>query len=261
MINNQRQREIIEIISEKGNVTVDELSERFNVSKMTIRRDLEKLQDENYLQRTHGGALVNKVLLQEMAYHEKREEHLNAKTCIARKALDFIEANSTVYLDAGTTTFEIAKILPQSDLTVITNDIRIAAHLMLTRNTVYFLGGNIMKETGSTTDPHAQKMLEAFNIDLSILATSGVDKDLNLCTPELNRMLIKQTAIRQSEKKILVADASKFYRKSLYKIVPLQSFDAIITDLDKEELGNVDLKKAKLFTLYCPIDTKESSHA
>jgi len=104
-------------------------------------------------------------------------------------------------------------------------------------------------------------MLEAFNIDLSILATSGVDKELNLCTPELNRMLIKQTAIRQSERKILVSDASKFYRKSLYRIVPLQTFDAIITDLDKEELGNVDLKKTKLFTLYCPIDTKESSHA
>ena len=63
MISNTRQREIIELISQKGNVTVEELAKTFNVSKMTIRRDLEKLQESNLLQRTHGGALVNKVLL------------------------------------------------------------------------------------------------------------------------------------------------------------------------------------------------------
>ncbi|MFW5894619.1 MAG: DeoR/GlpR family DNA-binding transcription regulator [Bacillota bacterium] len=260
MVNNQRQRDIIDIISQKGNVTVDELAEKFNVSKMTIRRDLEKLQEENYLQRTHGGALVNKVLLQEMAYHEKREEHLNAKKCIARKALEFIEENMTVYLDAGTTTYEIARILPKEGLTVITNDIRIAVHLMPSQNLVYFLGGLVMKETGSTTDTHALNMLKRFNIDVGIIATSGVDKDLFLCTPEQERMVIKQTAVEQSDTKILVTDASKFYRKSLYKIVQIHAFDYVITDLDKEKLEHSQLKDTQLLDLYCPVD-KETENA
>lgn len=254
MINNNRQRKIVELISQKGNVTVDELAATFNVSKMTIRRDLEKLQDENLVKRTHGGALVNKVLLHEMAYHEKREENLPIKRCIAKEAIKLIEPSKTIYLDAGTTTYEIAVNLGDMDLTVITNDIRIAAHLMLTNNKVIFLGGTVLKETGSTTDHHAINHLKEFNIDIAVIATSSIDDEMYLCTPELDRKIIKETAIHNADKTILVTDNSKFYRKSLHKIAPLSIFDVIITDLEKEKLASAHLETTEVISLLCPVE-------
>lgn len=252
MIANNRQLEILDLLSNKGNVTVEELAKIFSVSKMTIRRDLEKLQESNLLQRTHGGALINKVLLHEMAYHEKREENLKVKQCIATETLKLIQPNSILYLDAGTTTYEIATKITEDDLTIITNDIRIAQHLMSTNNTVVFLGGKVLKDTGSTTDSDAQRLLSTLNIDLAIIATSSIDNSLYLCTPEQERQTIKQIAIRQAEKTILVTDASKFFSKSLYKIAPVTDFDVIITNLNKDKLDGFDLGTTEFIHVKCP---------
>ena len=251
MISNNRQLEILELLTLKGNVTVEELAEKFAVSKMTIRRDLEKLQENNLLQRTHGGALMNRVLLQEMAYNEKREEHADIKQCITRKALSYLENNKIIYLDAGTTTFELAQKLPSLDLTVITNDIRIAAHLMLTSNNVVFLGGMIEKETGSVTDGNAQDALQGFNIDIAFLGTSSVDNEMNLCTPDINRMKLKKVAFDVSTKTVLLVDSSKFYSKSLYKILNINDLDVVISDFDSRDLGDFDLKSTEFITIKC----------
>lgn len=251
MISNNRQLEILSLLSEKGNVSVEELATKFNVSKMTIRRDLEKLQENNLLQRTHGGALMNRVLLQEMAYNDKREENAEIKQCITRKAVTFLENNKIIYLDAGTTTYELAQKLPNQDLTVITNDIRIAAHLMLSNNQVIFLGGTIGKETGSVTDVYAQEMLKEFNIDIAFLGTSSVDNEMNLCTPDINRMKMKKIAYESANKSILLVDSSKFYSKSLYKILNINDFDVVITDFDIHELTNFDLKSTEFISVKC----------
>jgi DeoR/GlpR family transcriptional regulator of sugar metabolism len=251
MISNSRQLEILELLSKKGNVTVEELALKFDVSKMTIRRDLEKLQENNLLQRTHGGALMNRVLLQEMAYNEKREENSEIKQCITKKALTFLENNKIIYLDAGTTTYELAVKLPTQGLTVITNDIRIATHLMLTENQVIFLGGNIGKETGSVTDCYAQDMLKEFNIDIAFLGTSSIDNEMNLCTPDINRMKIKRVAYETANKNILLVDSSKFYSKSLYRILNINDMDVVITDFDINELENFDLKSTEFVSVGC----------
>jgi len=244
MITNNRQLQILEILTEKGNVTVEELAERFKVSKMTIRRDLEKLHENNLLQRTHGGALMNRVLLQEMAYNDKREENAEIKQCITKKAVTFIEKNKIIYLDAGTTTYELALKLPTEGLTVITNDIRISTHLMLTNNIVLFLGGLIGKETGSVTDAYAQDMLKGFNIDIAFLGTSSVDNDMNMCTPDINRMKIKKIAFEAAEKSVLLVDSSKFFSKSLYKIFNINDFDVVISDFDIQTVPNFTLKSS-----------------
>ena len=186
-----------------------------------------------------------------MAYNEKREEHSEIKQCITRKAVSFIENNKILYLDAGTTTFELAQKLPNQGLTVITNDIRVAAHLMLTNNVVIFLGGMIGKETGSVTDVYAQEMLESFNIDLAFLGTSSVDNEMNLCTPDINRMKMKKIAFERATKSILLVDSSKFYSKSLYKILNINDLDVVITDFDPKDLGDFDLKSTEFISVKC----------
>jgi DeoR family fructose operon transcriptional repressor len=254
MIANSRQLEIIELLSLKGAVTVEELSLKFNVSKMTIRRDLERLEESKLLQRTHGGAFINRTLLRELTYHEKTLENSDIKRCIATEVIKHVEPNSTIFLDAGTTTYEIASMLPSENLTVITNDIRIASQVMLSENKVIFLGGLIQKETGSTTDYSAMKALENYNIDLSIIATSSIDSEFYLCTPEPDRQMFKKSAITSATKRILVVDSSKFYSKSLYRISNMREFDLIITDFPKEKLPDDNLGKAKYIQMTCPVE-------
>lgn len=251
MITNQRQMKVLEILSEKGNVNVDELAEQFNVSKMTIRRDLDKLQEENLLKRIHGGAIVHKVLLNEMAYAEKAEEHAFEKKCIAIRAADLVKKNMTIFLDAGTTTLEIAKRLPKSNIIIVTNDLRIASLLMTTDNEVIFLGGTILKETGSVTDHYAQYMLKSFNVDLSFLGTSSVDHDFNLCTPEKDRQALKQVAFEISKTNVLVVDSSKFYSRSLYKIFNIKDFDVVISDFSPRHLEGIDFDESVYIHASC----------
>lgn len=253
MIGNNRQLKILEILGNRGNITVDELASILKVSKMTIRRDLEKLQESNLLQRTHGGAFINKTLIRELTYHEKRLENQSVKECIAAEVLKYIKPKSTIYIDAGTTTYEVATRLPQKDLTVITNDIRIASQVMLTENTCIFLGGVVLRETGSSTDFHAVNMLENFNIDLAVMATSSIDSDYYLCTPEQGRQLIKKKAIEHSDKRILVTDSTKFFSKSLYRICNLSDFDVVITDFPKEKLDVHKLETVDFVGVSCGI--------
>jgi DeoR/GlpR family transcriptional regulator of sugar metabolism len=260
MINNQRQIEIIDLLNEKGSVSVEELAEKFNVSKMTIRRDLDRLHEENLLQRTHGGAILNRVLLREMTYTDKAEEHSFEKTCIASRAAAYAKPHMSIFLDAGTTTYEIAKRLPKSQLRIITNDLRIASQLMMTDNEVIFLGGTILKETGSVTDHYAQYMLRSFNIDLSIIGTSSVDQNFYLCTPEKDRQAMKQAAFEVSKKNILVVDASKFYSSSLYKILKLNDFDVVISDLEPKNLDQYDMKNTQYVYALCDREEVEEKN-
>jgi DeoR/GlpR family transcriptional regulator of sugar metabolism len=235
---NNRQYEILDILSAKGVVSVDELANHFKVSKMTIRRDLEKLHEDNLLQRTHGGALINKVIQTELNYSTKRNENLEIKKKLALEAVKHIQENSTIYIDAGTTSYEIALNLARNNLIIVTNDLRVANFLITTNNKVILLGGEINKDTGSFNSKISYETLTNMNIDLAIMATSAVDSNFNLCTPDENRKALKSLAISISNKAILVVDSSKFYKTSLYKIANINEFDIIISDFKKDLIDN-----------------------
>lgn len=236
MFENTRQMEIIELLKEQNSISVIELAKIFSVSKMTIRRDLEKLQSLKLIQRTHGGAFINKTLTRELSYHEKTLANSKVKACISQAVLKYINTKCTLFLDAGTTTYEIAKGITHNDLTIITNDIRIASLLMLTENKVIFLGGVIDKETGSTTDMFANNLAKEFSIDVAIIGTSSIDDELYLCTPDPQRQYLKQNLIKLARKTILVTDEQKFYSNSLYRIVHMNDFDIVVTDYAKQKL-------------------------
>ncbi len=242
MFENTRQMKIVELLKEKNSLSVIELAEIFSVSNMTIRRDLEKLQDLKLIQRTHGGAFINKTLTRELSYHEKTLANSATKTCIAQVVLKYINEKSIIYLDAGTTTYEIARGIKHNDLTIITNDIRIASLLMHTENKVIFLGGLIDKESGSTTDLFAANLAKEFSIDLAIMGTSSIDEELYLCTPDPQRQNLKKTIIKHARKSILVTDEQKFYSNSVYKIVHMNEFDIVVTDYVRQKLpSNIEI--------------------
>lgn len=231
MFENSRQKKIFDIVSAKGSASVDDLSSKLGVSKMTIRRDLEKLQEMDLLQRTHGGAMLPQVLFKEMTYIEKQQKNVDIKKELAKEALQYVSDNSVIYLDAGTTTLELAKLLiDYKTVVVITNDLRIASHLANAGNKVYIPGGLVSNDTGSIHSPEAIDFLSKMNIDISFLAASSVDPELNVCTPDDSKVLLKRYMIQHSPMNVLIVDSSKFSQKAVHRIFNIEEVDHVVTD-------------------------------
>ncbi len=145
MLAAERQAMIVELMKENGSVQVDELAKELNVSSMTIRRDLMKLESGNMINGVMEVRSRNKRLLM-----TKQTSNKNSKEAIARKCVEFVHPQDSVFLDAGTTTCEIAKLIRDiPDIIIVTNDLEIAQVLKNSDAKVYICGGMVQKETGS----------------------------------------------------------------------------------------------------------------
>lgn len=228
---NKRHNKILDILFENENISIDELANQTKVSTMTIRRDLDYLQQQNMLTRTHGGARVNKVVLKEISYQKKSKENLEAKRLIAQAAIKLIEPNSSIFLDAGTTVYELARLLVDTNgHTIITNDINIAQLLCNSQNDIYMLGGLLESETGCAMGVYTIELLKRFNIDIAFVATNSITDRLEIGTSEEDKGNIKEYVIGLDAKKVLLVDESKFHRKSLFKIASIKEFTFVISD-------------------------------
>jgi len=227
MFAKERLLKIIELISETGSVQVEELAQVLDVSLMTIRRDLEKLKQEGRIDRCHGGAIIKR----EIPYIEKRTLETSEKQKIAEKCVEFVKKGNAIYLDAGTTTYEIAKLIKDiSALTVITNDIEIAKLLLTTNVNLIICGGTIQKSTGSMVGALANQMMEDIRIDIAFLGAMSIDDQYNVLTPTLDKAVMKRTICKNAKQKYLVVDSSKFGKQALIKINHLSDYTAVITN-------------------------------
>ena len=223
----ERHSKIIEILSVNGSVQVDKLAKMLDVSLMTIRRDLEKLKREGRIDRFHGGAIIK----QEVPYTEKRSLELDVKYKIAKVSAKLVKKGSIVYLDAGTTTLEIAKAITDiPDLTIVTNDLEIARILLDSPANLIMCGGAIQKATGSMVGTLAIYMVANLRMDIAFMGAQSVDDSFNVLTPTMDKGLMKQTVCNNSKEKYLVVDSSKFGRQALIKINDLSDYTAVITN-------------------------------
>lgn len=246
----ERRNFIINKLKKSGIVQVDKLATYINVTNMTIRRDLDKLEKEGKLKRTHGGAVISKWLSNEDRYELKKTKNLEVKKAIAETALQFINEGTTLYLDSGTTTYELAKkLLIKEGLTIITGDINIAALLYKSKNKVYIIGGKIEESTGTILMHENDNIMNRINIDWAFIAAASLSENGTLTTPSFDKSKLKRKAMEITNKSILLVDKSKFGLKSFIKIANIQDFYAIITDIDFSE---EDLKKYK-DTLIIPL--------
>lgn len=227
MLAAERHMKIIEMISESGSVQVEELAKVLDVSLMTIRRDLEKLKQEGRIDRCHGGAIIKR----EVPYLEKRTLEIEEKHKIAEKCVEFIKKGNAVYLDAGTTTYEIAKLIKDNaNLTVITNDLEIAQLLLNTNVNLITVGGVVQKSTGSMIGALANQMMENLRVDLAFLGAMSIDEQYNVLTPTMDKAVMKRIICKNSKEKYLVVDGSKFGRQALVKINHLADYTGIVTN-------------------------------
>ncbi len=227
MLAPERQLKIAEIIQARGSVQVEELAQELNVSTMTIRRDLEKLQKNNVIERCHGGAVAK----QEMAYTDKRVIHKGAKISLASVCAELVFAGDTIFLDAGTTSYEIAKVILEiPDVTVVTNDLEIAGLLKMSRVELFLLGGMVQKSTGSMLGYYATQMLGDFQFDVGFFGAASINEELEVMTPTVDKAFLKRLAVERCKKSYLVVDESKFGRQAMAKVNHLSQYSAVVTN-------------------------------
>lgn len=233
MAMNQRRQEILNLIREDGHAKVQKLSQIFKVSDVTIRQDLEALEELGYVQREHGGAFLKDVgnfastgtLINESVKVAEKQE-------LARKAIALIKEGEIIILDSGSTTTELAKLMTGfHNLTVITNALNIA----------YILGGNpginlivsggeFKAPTLSLTGDMAAATFKGIHVDKCFLATAGISPDMQLTYPSLSDLVVKSAMIRAANKVYLLADSSKIGVSSFASLGRITLIDTLITD-------------------------------
>ena len=227
----ERQARIAHLITRQKSVTVAELCKQFSVSDMTIRRDLQRLEDGGLLARTHGGAVAN-VAGQDASFGVREQSQPEEKEAIARVAASLIKPGDTVILDAGTTTTRLARHLhSKTNLTVITTSLHVLRELGGDDQlTLIATGGTVRQPTLSFVGSWAEEMLSRFHADALFLAATALDLERGVFNSNVYEIGVKQQMIRSAHKVILLADHTKFGKQSTAKISDLGAVHCIVTD-------------------------------
>jgi len=232
MLIEERRQYIVALARQHGRVLVEDLSQSLGISRITIRKDLDYLQNRGVLERTHGGALLpGPSTLTDPSLQEKEGRHSKEKQRIASAAVKQVQDGQCIILDSGTTTTVIAKALKQlSHLTVITNAVNIAAELSGTDFEVILTGGSLRKNSFSLVGPLAEEMLHDMHADILFLGVDGFDLEVGLTTPNVMESRVNRAMVKAAAMTIVVCDSTKFNRRSLSKIVEANAVHHVITD-------------------------------
>lgn len=242
MLANQRRDKILELLHEDGSAKVVKLAKIFRVSEVTIRQDLEKLEQDGYVKREHGGAFLKNVEDSVKSFTLLNQDNIEQKQIIGKKAAELIETGETIILDSGSTTTEIAKnLIGKKDITVITDALNIAMMLGAEPGIeVIVTGGEFKPPTLSLTGQKAASFFEDINADKLFLATAGISLRSGLTYPSLSDIVVKKAMIEAADITYLVADSSKIGKNAFASLGALSLIDYIITD------NLIDKKRAQI---------------
>lgn len=228
----RRQSVIRRRIVAEGFVETRRLAEEFNVDASTIRRDLDGLARAGLIQRTHGGALAMPGAEVDLPYTARLHSAQAQKRAIARHAARLVADGSSLVLDSGSTTYEIARALTgRRGLTVATNDVRIA-HLLARTGGVRLLvtGGQLMESVYALVGPVVVDSLAGLRVDWAFLGADAVDAGAGVTNRNTIEVPIKRAMLAAAARAVLVADSAKFGRRALASVCALDVFSALVTD-------------------------------
>jgi DeoR/GlpR family transcriptional regulator of sugar metabolism len=227
----ERHRLILEHLREHNSAEVSYLSSLLGVSEVTVRKDLEKLELERSIIRSHGGAILNDGLLLEPSFVEKKDRLLNQKEAIAAQAAQLVEDNTTVALSTGTTVGSLAaQLADKSGLTVVTNALNIAAQLTNRDVEIFLTGGSLRSKTLGLVGEIAERSLDGVTCDYLFFGTDGVSLERGLTTPSMEEARVVRALMGSARQIVLLADHSKFSHVGFYRIAPVEQVHTIITD-------------------------------
>jgi len=227
----ERHRRIVEAVNRKTSLRVTELAGMFGVTEETIRRDLESLQEQGFLVRSHGGAVALTDASYEVHHAARETQHQAEKTAIAREAMKRIHPDDTLIMDSSSTVLLVARILPDMRITVITNSIQAAMELSgrpLVR--VIGIGGTLMSSSLSYVGPLAEKCLSEYHARKAFFSCKGFSAKDGASESNELQALLKRKMLEHSDEHYLLADGSKLGSKSLTVWAAAADFTEVITD-------------------------------
>lgn len=234
-MNNTRKEEINAYIQERGEVRLEELLKLFpGVSAMTIRRDLDALEQDYEIVRTRGGAksiafLSNRT--KEEEYIKKVETNMKEKNCIAKKAVSLIKPNSSVFLDAGSTVMSLAKMIPNEKYHIFTNAPNVAMEVLSRKQSfVHLTGGEINRENLSVSGAGSVEFMKNINIDIAFVAASGFSFNNGFSCGNINDLQLKKVIIERAATVVMLMDSSKIGRNMPYTFARLSDIDILPSD-------------------------------
>lgn len=235
MIRAERFEKIMALVDDKGIVSVSDLTEGLGVSISTIRRDLEHLDAMGKLKKTYGGAVKSeKASMADIPLSIRRQIMRTEKERIAQAALGFISPGATVYLNPGTTVMSLAsRISSLKDITIVTNDLEIAAEIAKNReNRLILTGGGLKADSMTLTGIFAEETLGQMNVDLAFLSADSADLEKGFLDYTSDEISLKRLMIKNSVKTFMLLDHSKFENRGFAKICSFADMDVLITDGD-----------------------------
>jgi DeoR family glycerol-3-phosphate regulon repressor len=251
-----RQHHILSLARQTGNVLVEDLASRFDVTPQTIRKDLNELCDGRLLARTHGGAMLSSGV-ENVAYEARRQLAATEKAIIGQRTAALIPNNCSLFINIGTTTEEVARALVHHEgLLVITNNIHVATILLpCPKIEVILAGGMLRKTDGGIVGEAAVDFIAQFKVDHAVIGASAIDDEGAMLDFDYREVRAAQAILNNARNIILVSDAMKFTRSAPVRIGHLSQVDIFVTDrpppeaiLDLCKHSGVQLEIASIMT-------------
>lgn len=229
---NERQKTIMKHIEQSGSIKLLQLKHIFpEISEMTLRRDLSYLESLGLIKRVYGGAILIKSMKNEYDFHERMLTNIDAKKAIGSKALEYLDENRSIFLDAGSTILAFVEQIPDIKLYSITNAPNIALELMKRRNAeTIMLGGSLNRSTMSLTGLIAINNLNFVNIDIAFISAGGFSVDNGFTHPNIYECELKKGVINSAKKVIVLMDASKMGKDLPFTFAKPRDVNILITD-------------------------------
>jgi DeoR/GlpR family transcriptional regulator of sugar metabolism len=225
----RRHDQILAQVYEHGRVAVKALAGLLEVSEATVRRDLKALSDRGQVELVYGGAVLRRSL--DYSFRSKSLRNVEAKRAIGSLAADLVGDHEQVFIDSGTTCFELAlRLKRKRGLSIVVNSARLALELDARELSVIMLGGQYRPERMDTIGPLATASLDQLRGYIAFIGADGLSMDFGLTASDIDSAHLYRLAVRHAREAVLVVDHSKFTTPSLFKIVDFDAISRLVTD-------------------------------
>ncbi|BBH21366.1 DeoR family transcriptional regulator [Paenibacillus baekrokdamisoli] len=241
---NQRQQQILDRMALDGEVKIAELKDMFDVTEMTLRRDLEKLEYMGLLRRTFGGAIL---VGKDIALQDRTGLMMDEKMRIGLQAAQLVQSGDSIFLDGGSTTLQVARYLkPDLNITVVTNALNIAAELQGKQISTIVVGGMLLEKTATLVGPIAAGSIAKMAFDRVFIGATGVSFKHGFSNSNMHEAEIKRLVIEQASEVNIVMDHTKYGLRDLFSFASLNAVDRIISNSSPDQELEATLKEASV---------------
>lgn len=250
----ERRNEILEKLQTDKRVVVSELSQHYDVSEETIRRDLEKLVNDGYAIKSYGGAVINENINIELPFNIRKNHNVVGKQHIAELVSKLVQDGESIVLDASSTAVYIARALKEKgkkNLTVITNSTEIIIELFGVPDwKVISTGGESREGSFALVGPQTDKMLRSYHVDRTIISCKGLDMSAGITDSDDLHANNKSTMLKAAKERVLAVDSSKFDKTAFMEIGSLDDLTMVITDVKPDDRWLRAFEESKVTCIY-----------